>query len=35
MFEDFFDTDVIEEVRRNTKTKTEFGSRLGSRLYKC
>ena len=25
MFEDFFDTDVIEEVRRNTKTKTEFG----------
>ena len=25
MFEDFFDTDVIEEVRRNTKTKTGFG----------
>ena len=25
MFEDFFDTDVIEEVKRNTKTKTEFG----------
>ena len=25
MFEDFFDTDVIEEVKRNTKTKTGFG----------
>ena len=25
MFEDFFDTDVIEEVKRNTKTKMEFG----------
>ena len=25
MFEDFFDTDVIEEIKRNTKTKTEFG----------
>ena len=25
MFEDFFDTDVIEEVKRNMKTKTEFG----------
>ncbi len=25
MFEDFFDTDVIEEVRRNKKTKNEHG----------
>ena len=25
MFGDFFDTDIIEEVRRNTKAKTEFG----------
>ena len=25
MFGDFFDTDIIEEVRRNTKTKNESG----------
>jgi len=26
MFGDFFDTDIIEEVRRNTKAKTEFSA---------